>query len=139
MKKIITPIIHLAFLFPLTIIAMGSIEFIARTFDLLPDYILVFRMPYIFLIIGIILISSTLLFWLANGLMQLLEKLKTPTIYDYIRQSIFYYFIIFYILLNWISSGFAGNEDDVYFLTGLCISIVSIVINIIFKRKTTIE
>lgn len=139
MKKIITPIIHLVFLFPLTFIAMGSIEFIARTFGLLPDYILVFRIPYIFLIISIILLSSTLLFWLANRLMQLLEKLKKPTIYDYIRQSIFYYFIICYILLNWISSGFTGNEDDVYFLTGLSISIVSIVINVLFKRKTTNE
>ena len=138
MKKITTPIIHAVFLIPLTFVAMGSIELIARVFGLLPDYIAVFRVPYVFLIIGIIIISGIPLFWLANRLMQVLEKLRSPAIYDHFRQSIFFYFIIVYILLTWISSGFSGSEDDVYFLTFSGISIVSIVINLIFlfrRRK----
>ena len=60
---------------------------------------------------------------------QVFEKLKNPSIYDHVRQSIFFYFIILYVLVTWIFYGFTGSEDDVYFLTGLAISIVAIVIN----------
>ena len=91
-RKIITPIIHAAFLIPLLTIAMGSIERMARTFGILPDYIRVFEAPYIFLTIGIIVISGIPLFWLDNLLMQGIEKLHRPTIYDHLRQSIFFYF-----------------------------------------------
>ncbi len=138
MKKFITPIIHAASLIPLLIIAMGSIEFMARTFGLLPDYILVFEGPYIFLTIGIIVISGIPLFWLANGVLQGLEKLQSPTIYDHFRQSIFFYFIIVYSLSTWSFSGFSGSVDDVYFLTLSGFSLVSIMINYIFlfrRRK----
>jgi len=62
LKKVITPIIHAAFIIPLLTIAMGSIELMARIFGLLPDYIAVFRVPYVFLIIGIIIISGIPLF-----------------------------------------------------------------------------
>ena len=132
MKKIITPIINLAFLFPMTFITMGSIELVARSFGLIPDYISVFKIPFIFIIISVIVISGIPLFWLANRFIQELEKLKSTTIYDHFRQSIFFYLIIAYSLGIWVFSGFKSEEDDVYFLTFLVISIVSIVINLIF-------
>jgi len=136
MKKIITPIIHAAFLIPLLIIAMGSIELMARSFGLLPDYIHVFEVPYVFLTIGIIVISGIPLFWLANRIMQGLEKLHSPTTYDHFRQSFFFYFIIVFSLSHWIFSGFNGSVDDLYFLTLSTFSLVSIMINyILFQRR----
>lgn len=138
MKKIITPIVHVLFLFPMTFIAMGSIELVARHFDLVPDYIAVFRVPYVFLIIGVITISGIPLFWLANRLMRAIEKLQSTTAYDHLRQSILFYFIIAYSVGTWVFSGFKGNEDDVYFLTWSGISLVSIVMNYLFlfrKRR----
>lgn len=132
MKKITTPIIHAAFLIPLLTIAMGSIELMTRTFGLLPDYIRVFEVPYIFLTIGIIVIAGIPLFWLANRLMQRLEKLHGPTIYDHFRQSIFFYLIIVYSVSAWIFSGFSGSVDDLYFLTLSSFSLISLVVNYIF-------
>jgi len=132
MKKVIKPILHIAFLIPMTAIAMGSIEFIAQTFDLLPDYFAVFKIPYVFLITSIIIISGIPLFWLANRMMQALKKLKKPTLIDHVWQSIFYYFIIAFCLINWVFSGFDSGENDVYFVTWLIISIVAIVVNYLF-------
>ena len=132
MKKFITPVIHALFLIPLLTIAMGSIELMSRSFGLLPDYIRVFELPYIFLTISIIVISGIPLFWLANRLMQGLEKLRNPTIYDHFRQSIFFYFIIVYSLSTWIFSGFSGSVDDLYFLTLSSFSLISIVVNYLF-------
>ena len=129
MERIITPIIHAAFLIPLLAISMGSIELIAVTFDLVPDYISVFRVPYIFLITIIIIIFGIPIFWLANRAIRAIEKDKNRTILDHIRQSFFFYLLILYVLITWIFSGFKGDVDDVYFLTGLMISIISIVLN----------
>jgi hypothetical protein len=44
-NKIVTPIIHALFLVPMLFIAMGSIELMARRFELLPDYIRLFELP----------------------------------------------------------------------------------------------
>ncbi len=131
-RKIFTPIIHAAFLIPLLTIAMGSIERMAQSFGLLPNYIFVYKAPYIFLTISIIIISGTPLFWIANRLMQGLEKLHRPTVYDYFRQSIFFFFIIVYSLATWILSGFNGTVDDLYFVTLSIYSLISIVVNYIF-------
>ena len=140
MKKIITPILNAAFLIPLLIIAMGSIELMVQSFGLSSDYIRVFEVPYVFLTIGIIVISGIPLFWFANRLMQRIEKLRRPTIYDHFRQSIFFYFIIVYSLSTWIFSDFNANVDNLYFLTLSAFSIVSIMINYILfqKRKANI-
>jgi len=141
MKKLITPLVHLPFLIPILAIAMGSIELMARRFDFLPDYIRAFEVPYVFLTLGIIVIFSSLLFWLANRLMQFLDKLANPGIYDHFRQSIFFYLITACILASWIFNGFTGGEDDVYFVTMVTISVVAITLNCIFlirKRKTTL-
>lgn len=116
----------------MTFIAMGSIELVARSFGLIPDYIAVFKIPFIFVIISVIVISGIPLFWLANRFMRALEKLQSTTIYDHLRQSIFFYLIIAYSLGTWVFSGFKGGEDDVYFLTFLVISIVSIATNLVF-------
>lgn len=114
---------------------MGSIELMAQTFNLLPDYIRLFEVPFIFLTISIMLIFGTPLFWLANRLMQRLEKLQGPTVNDHFRQSIFFYFIIVYSSSTWIFSGFRGNEDDLYFLTLSGFSLMSIVINYFFLLR----
>ena len=110
-------------------IAMGAIEFMAQRFDLLPDYIQVYKIPYIFLIGGIILISGILVYNLANRLMKGLEKLKKPTFLDHARQSIFYYLLLLAIFINWIFVGYSGGENDVYFVCFLMISIVAIGMN----------
>ena len=86
MEKVLTPIIHVLFLIPLLTIAMGSSEFFARTFDLLPDYMSVYRFPYVFIMIGIIGISGIPLFWLANLLMQRIEKVNGPGKLAHFRQ-----------------------------------------------------
>lgn len=132
MKKMLAPLIHAAFLIPLIAIAMASIELIARVFRLLPDYIRVFEWPYIFLIIGVMFISGIPLFWLANHLMQAIERLQSPSLFDHLRQTIVFYLIIGLISFAWISSGFSGGEDDVYFLTFLGYSLLSIAVNLIF-------
>ena len=135
MKKLITPIIYGLFLFPNLAVAMGSIEYIANKFNLLPNYIDVFRIPYLFLIIGIILLFGIPCFWLANHLLRRIEKYNNPTFTDHFRQALFYYFIIICVFTAWIFIGYSANEDDVYFLTGLTISAVAIIINFIFLLR----
>ena len=129
MKKAIAPFIHALFLIPLLTIAMGAIELIAKHFDLVPDYFDVYRMPQVFLIAGTIICAGIPLFLLANRMIKALEKWKDPSINDHLRHSIFYYFIIVFCLLNWFLVGFNGNISDVYFLTGVSISLISICVN----------
>ena len=129
MKKALTPIIHALFLIPLLTIAMGAIELIAKHFDLVPDYFAVYRAPQVFLIVGTIIFAGIPLYLLANRIIKALEKWNDPSIKDHLRQSIFYYFIIAFCLLNWFLAGFKGNISDVYFLTVLSISLISICIN----------
>lgn len=140
MKKIISILIHIIFLIPLLIIAMGLVELIASKFGLLPDYIRVFEMPYILLMIGIIVIFGIPVFWLANRLMYAIEKVQIPTIYDHLRQSVFFYIIIIYSLFTWISNGFQGSVSDLYFLILSGFSMISILVNYIFlfRRRNVI-
>lgn len=135
MKKVITPIIHTAFLIPLLIIAMGSTELIARSFELLPDYIRVFEMPYIFITISIIILSGIPIYFIASRLLLRLEKLHGINFYDHIRQSIFYYIVIIYSLTRWLFYGFFSNEDDLYLLTMSAYSLIAIMINYILIRR----
>jgi hypothetical protein len=137
MKKLITPIIHVVFLVPLTGITVG-VEMFERKTGILGEYEGVIDTPTIITFCSGIIIFGIPLFWLANVLMQSIEKLHSPKIYDYLRQSIFLFLIIIYSASTWITRGFSGNEEDGYLLLWLGISLVAIAINYIFlfrRRK----
>jgi hypothetical protein len=111
---------------------------LARETDILGEYEGVIDTPLIITFLSGIIIFGIPLFWLANALMQSIEKLHSPSIYDYLRQSIFLFIIIAYCTSTWIAHGFSGNEEDGYLLLWLGISLVAIVINYIFlfrRRK----
>lgn len=131
MKKIFTPLIHIIFLFPLTAISVG-VEMLARDMDILGEYAGVIDMPTFLTFATSVIIIGLPLFWLANTIMQRIEKLQNPALYDFIRQSVFFFMIIIYAILTWISRGFYGNEEDGYLLLWLGISLVAIVVNYIF-------
>jgi len=131
MKKLITPIIHAVFLIPLTGITVG-IETLAREMGILGEYEGVIDTSLFVTFFSGIIIFGIPLFWLANVIMQSIEKLQSPSIYDYLRQSIFLFIIIIYSTSTWISHGFSRNEEDGYLLLWLGISLVAIVINYIF-------
>jgi len=131
MRKIFTPFIYIIFLLPLTGISVG-VEMLARESGILGEYTGVIDMPTVLTFSSSVIIFGLPLFWLANALMQSIEKLHNPSIYDFIRQSIFFFMIIFYITLTWIFRDFNGNEEDGYLLLWLGISLVAIVVNYIF-------
>ena len=131
MKKIFTPLIHIIFLFPLTAISVGA-EMLARDMDILGEYAGVIDMPTFLTFATSVIIIGVPLFWFANILMQRIEKIYKPNIFDFLRQSIFYFILIIYCLISWIKYGFRGNEGDGYLLLWLGISIVAILINYLF-------
>jgi len=140
MKKLITPIINVAFLVPLTGITVG-VEMLAREMGILGEYEGVINTSIFITFLSGIIIFGIPLFWLANALMQSIEKLQSPRIYDHLRQSIFHFLIIIYSSSIWISRGFRGNEEDGYLLLWLGISLIAIAINYIFlfrKRKAIV-
>jgi len=136
-KKLITPIIYVIFLLPLTGISVG-VEMLARETGILGEYTGVIDTPIVLTFSSSVIIFGIPLFWLANAIMQSIEKLHNPGVYDFIRQSIFFFMIIIYTILTWIFRGFSGNEEDGYLLLWLGISLIASLINYIFlfqKRK----
>jgi len=136
-KKLITPIIYVIFLLPLTGISVG-VEMLARETGILGEYTGLIDTPTVLTFSSSVIIFGLPLFWLANAIMQSIEKLHNPSIYDFIRQSIFFFMIIIYAILTWIFCGFSGNEEDGYLLLWLGISLIASLINYIFlfqKRK----
>ena len=140
MRKLITPIIHIALLIPLTGIAVG-VETLVRADGILGEYKGVIDLPLIIMFLSSIIIFGIPLFWIANLLMQGLENLPGPSTYDHLRQSLFFYLIVIYGLTTWIAQGFSGNEEDGYLLLWISISLIGIMINYIFlfmRRKTNL-
>jgi hypothetical protein len=136
-KKLITPIIYVIFLLPLTGISVG-VEMLARETGILGEYTGLIDTPTVLTFSSSVIIFGFPLFWLANAIMLSIEKLHNPSIYDFIRQSIFFFMIIIYAILTWIFCGFSGNEEDGYLLLWLGISLIASLINYIFlfqKRK----
>ncbi len=131
MRKIFTPFIYIIFLLPLTGISVG-VEMLARETGILGEYTGVIDMPTVLTFSSSVIIFGLPLFWLANAIMQSIEKLHNPSIYDFIRQSIFFFMIIIYAILTWILGGFSGNEEDGYLLLWSGISLLAIVVNYIF-------
>lgn len=138
MKKIITPVIHAALLIPLTGIAVAG-EFAARALGVLAEWEDVIDAPLIILMGSIIVIAGIPAFWLTNRLIQSLEELINPTIYDHLRHCLFFYLMIIYSLATWVARGFSGSENDGYLLLWSGISLVALITNYIFlfqKNKT---
>lgn len=129
-KKIISPILYVAFFVPVlisTIVVVASLESTVG----LSSFILT-GLPELF--ISLIVIGS-LLFWLANKLMTGLEKLLKPSILDHLRQSSLYYLAALYALASLIRTGYYGGLGEAYMLTGLAISVWAVIVNIIFLYK----
>lgn len=129
MKKLIAPVIYIGFLIPILAITMSAIEVTARKYDFIPDYIIAFQYPYILIIIFVVLTFGIPIYWLANRLIQIVDKIKSPSFQNHFRQSLFYYILITLILMSWMFRGFEGGEDDVYFLSFLIISLLAITSN----------
>ncbi len=140
MMKLITPLIHVAFLIPLTGIAVG-VEAFLRSAAVLGEYKGVIDLPLFIMFLSSIIIFGIPLFWLANLLMQRFEKPHGPTVYDHFRQSLFFYLIVIYSSATWIARGFGNTEEDGYLLLWIGISLVGIVVNYKFlsvRRKVNV-
>lgn len=111
------------------VITMGTIEVIARKFSLTPNYFSVFSVPYLFVFGMVWLLLGIPLFILANGILRRVEKVRNYTLIDHFRQSTFYYLISILICVAWLVNGITGSENDVYFVTLLSISVLSIGVN----------
>ena len=137
--KLITPIIYVAFLIPMTGIAVG-IEAVARTIGILGEYKGLIDLPIFIVFFYSIIAVGIPLFWLTNLLIQKLEKLINPSTLDHLRQSLFFYLVVIYSLVSWIVKGAGNNEEDGYLLMWIGISIVGIVMNylFLFKRRNAI-
>ena len=138
--KLITPIIYVAFLIPMTGIAVG-IEAVARTIGILGEYKGLIDLPIFIVFFYSIIAVGIPLFWLTNLLIQKLEKLINPSTLDHLRQSLFFYLIVIYSLVSWIARGAGNNEEDGYLLMWIGISIVAIVMNYLFlfrRRKASL-
>jgi di/tricarboxylate transporter len=126
MKAFITPLIYVTFLIPMTAITVSITMFLERVIDYQLDFVGFIEGALIIVIFGIPV------FWLANCVLQRIEKRDRPTLHDHIRQSIFLYLIIIYCLSNWSVHGFSGSEEDFYFLLWSGSSLVGIVIHYLF-------
>jgi cytochrome bd-type quinol oxidase subunit 2 len=131
MKKIITPIFHVMFMIPMTGIMVG-VEMIARETGILGEYKGIIDLPTTITFLLGIPIFGIPVFWLANILMQKIEKLQSPKIYDFMRQSIFYFVVFIGCASTWIAHGCGGTEEDGYLLLWSGISLIAVVINYIF-------
>ena len=129
--KLVTPILHLFFLIPMTGITVG-IEMFVRKIGILGEYQGVIDLPIIITFFCGIIVFGIPIFWLVNILMQRIEKLRSPKVTDYIRQSVLLFMAIFYIIITWFVRGFSGGEEDGYLLLWLGISIIAVMINFIF-------
>ena len=139
MRKLITPIIYTVFLLPVTGIAVGM-EALMRALGIIGEYQGVIDLPLFLLFLNSIIIFGFPLFWLANLLIQKLEKLHSPIVVDHFRQSLLYYLMVIYSLATWMARGFNNREEDGYLLLWIGISLIGIVVNYLFlfkRRKVT--
>lgn len=128
-RKIVSPIIYLAFLAPLFLGIILIVAIIENTIGFLFDMNGFVELPTLILILG------TILFWLANKLMVNLEKLLKPENIDHFRQSSFYYLGLLYAFISLLRSGYHGGLGEAYALLVLAISVWAIIINAIFLHK----
>lgn len=128
MRKLVTPIFHALFLLPLTGISVAS-EMTARRIGLLPEWEGVIDTPLLFFGAVLILVVGIPFFRLANKFLQRFEKLTTPSIYDHIRLSLFFYIIVILCASIWVWNGYHSSEEDGYFLVWTGYSLIAIFSN----------
>ena len=104
----------------------------ARKIGILGEYQGVMDMPTIVTFLCAIVVSGIPIFWVANLIVQAIEKLSYPKTSDHIRQSFFLYIIIIYVIITWIVHGFTGGEEDGYLMLWSGISFIAIMMNYIF-------
>lgn len=131
MKKLITPILYALLLLPLTAISVAS-EMVSRRIGILPEWRGIVDRPLLFFGGVLILLVGIPFFRLTNRLLQRFEKLTTPSIYDHIRQSLFYYLIVILCLSIWVWQGYHSSEEDGYFLVWTGYSLIAIITNYLF-------
>lgn len=132
-KKIISPILYVAFLVPVFV----STIFIVASLDSTIGLSRIILVGALEACLSIVVIGS-LLFWLANGLMTRLEKLLKPNSLDHFRQSSLFYLVLLYVFISLIRYGFYGGLGEAYMLLELAISIWAIFVNAVFlytRRK----
>ena len=135
-RKIVSPIIYIAFLVPLFLGIILIVATVENTIGFLFDMNGFVELPILILILG------TILFWIANKLMVGLEKLLKPENIDHFRQSSFYYLGLLYAFISLLRSGYHGGLGEAYILLVVAISAWAIIINAIFlyrRRKTNIS
>ncbi|KKU81423.1 MAG: hypothetical protein UY07_C0018G0017 [Parcubacteria group bacterium GW2011_GWA1_47_8] len=126
-KKIISPLIYIAFLIPIFIGTIFLLAIVEKKIGFSFGYsghaeMLVF-----------ILILSTLL-WPANHIMIKFEKLQKPEILDHFRQAVLYYVLIIFAVMFFLrfDYGTGFGLGDAYMLMILMISVSAVVINALF-------
>lgn len=87
LKKILSPIVYTAFL-PLALLIIYGTTFFVTEFLLNSSRFVELVM------VSLILVVGTFLFWISNYVMQTLEKLHKPKIADHLRQASVYYLIL---------------------------------------------
>lgn len=134
MKKVITPLFYSVFLFLLTGLSVG-VEMLVRSTGLIGEYQNVVDTPLVATYLASLLALGIPLFWLANHLMQLIEKPKSRRAIDHLRQSIFYYAVVIATLATWATRGYNGGESDGYLLLWLGISFLAVITNYLSLRS----
>lgn len=134
MRKFITPILYIAFLFPLTAMAVGM-EALLQANGILKEFDGTVDPARILLFVGGVVVFGCPMFWLANYALKKIEKTSGKVIFDHIRQSIFYYVLGACCLAIWIVGGFGTNENDGYLMIWISMSLVAIIVNYYFLSK----
>lgn len=128
MRKLVTPILQALLLLPLTGISV-AFEMVGRRFGVLPEWRGIIDTPLLFFGGVLILVVGIPFFRLTNRLLQRFEKLTAPSIYDHIRQSLFFYLIVILCVSIWVWQGYHSSEEDGYFLVWSGYSVIAILSN----------
>ena len=126
-KKIISPVIYIAFFIPIFIGTIFMLAIVEKTIGFSFGYYGHAEMPVFILILSILL-------WPANHIMIKFEKLQKPEMLGHFRQAVLYYVlmifaVIFFLRFNY-GTGF--GLGDAYMLTILMISVLAAIINALF-------
>ena len=144
LKKILSPIVYVAF-FALTLINIFGLNYLIA--ETITGSSFGWQMITLFILI---LTIGTFFYWFGSYIMVKLEKLHKPKIADHFRQSIIYYLIVFYLLIIHLPFRMPHVQDAVgvrytpfeyylYLILLVLISIWAIFVNGIFLYKRNKE
>lgn len=132
MKRILSPIIYIAFLIPTFVEFIVLVTFVENTVGFL------FDLNGLVELLLFVIIFGSALFWVANMVLSRFETLSKPTGWDHLRQSLGYYFFVLAIGFKLAPQGFntAALHDALLFVIFI-ISAWAIIINamyILYRR-----